>query len=218
VKSSPYLLGICLFLLLYTVTSTLLYFEQARIVRESLPAAADRTAFFAQMDLMVNLLAATTQALLTGRILLLLGVGATLAILPTLTLAGLAALSFAPSLVTIACVQVIRRAAEFALIRPARELLFTTVSREEKYVSKSFIDTFVYRGGDAVGAWLDRLLGVLGVGLAAVTAAFAPFAAAWVLLAVLLGRYHTTVARSPLAAGPGQGEGLGAAPSTPSSR
>jgi len=207
VTASPYLLGICLFLLLYSVTSTLLYFEQARIVRAALPDAAGRTAFFARMDLMVNLLAATTQALLTGRILLLFGVGATLAILPTLTLAGLTALTFAHSLTTIACVQVIRRAAEFALVRPARELLFTIVSREEKYVSKSFIDTFVYRGGDAGGAWLDRLLATLGVGLAGVTAAFAPFAAAWVLLALLLGRHHTTVARAPNPASPASAGG-----------
>ncbi len=196
VFASPYLLGICLFLLFYTVSSTFLYFEQARIVGASIHDAGQRTAFFARIDLYVNLLAVLTQSFLTARILGAVGVGATLAFLPALTAGGFAWLSVAPTLATLMVFQVARRAAEYALIRPAREVLFTVVSREEKYASKSFIDTFVYRSGDAVGAWADRLLGILAVGTAGLAGLFVPLAAAWGLVGMMLGRRQSALART----------------------
>lgn len=188
VLTSPYLLGICLFLLLYSLTSTLLYFEQARIVRATFHDSVERTAFFARMDLSVNVLTVLIQALLTGRVLATIGIGATLAVLPALTMGGFLALSASATATMLVAVQVTRRAAEFALVRPAREVLFTVVRREEKYVSKNFIDTFVYRGGDAAGAWLDRGLAVLGMGAAGIALSFVPVSAAWILLALWLGR------------------------------
>jgi len=187
VARSPYLLGICLFLLLYSISSTLIYFEQARIVRASFPDAASRTAFFARIDLYVNLLTAFTQLFFTGRILAWLGVGGALAALPTITLAGFGALAASPGATTLVWFQVIRRGAEFAVVRPAREVLFTVVSREEKYTSKNLIDTFVYRGGDALGALLDRGLALLALGAGGIALALVPVAGAWVALAAWLG-------------------------------
>jgi AAA family ATP:ADP antiporter len=194
IAASPYLLGICLFLLFYSVTSTLLYFQQARIVRGEILDPAERTAFFARIDLLVNLITVATQALLTGRILSGLGVGPTLAALPVLTVAGFAALAASPTAAVLVWVQVARRAAEFALIRPAREVLFTVVSREEKYVSKSFMDTFVYRSGDASGAWIHRVLSAAGVGVAGIAALSLPLGAAWLALALVLGRRQALLA------------------------
>jgi AAA family ATP:ADP antiporter len=205
---SRYLLGIAAFLLLFTVGSTFLYLAQARIVRAAFADAGSRTAFFARMDLTVNVLTALTQLFLTGRILPAVGLGPALAFLPAVTAAGFFALGASPAAGTLFVVQVARRAAEFALVKPAREALFTVVSREEKYSAKSFIDTFVYRSGDALGALADRAVAAMGLSPAGFALAFVPVASLWVWNALALGRRQRA-----LAAGPALPEGaLPAAP------
>lgn len=188
VFASPYLLSICLFLLLFTISSTFLYFEQARIVKGAFATSAERAAFFARIDLAVNLLTVVIQTLLTARILRGLGVGGTLAILPVVTVGGFVALWQNPVAATVSVVQTVRRAVEFSLIRPGRELLFAVLSREEKYASKSFIDTFVYRSGDAFGALVDIVLKAAHAGAGLALVAFLPFGVAWAFLAGALGR------------------------------
>jgi AAA family ATP:ADP antiporter len=185
---SPYLLGICAYMTLFTVLSTFAYFQQARIVDAGFANSADRTTFFARIDLYVNILGALLQVALTGRIVRALGVGPTLIILPALTAAGFGALAFSPTVGVLMAFQVVRRATEYGLARPAREVLYTVVQRDEKYKAKGFIDTFVYRAGDAVGAWTHELLARIGEGTAVVAAAAAPIAAAWAAVGLLLGR------------------------------
>jgi AAA family ATP:ADP antiporter len=204
VFSSPYLLGICAFLFLYTISSTFLYFEQARIVRACFASTAERTAFLARIDLFAQLLTGATQLLLSGRILSWLGVGLSLSTLPVVTAGALVALAVSPSAGVLLVVQVLRRSTEYALVRPSREVLFTATSREEKYASKSLIDTFVYRGGDGAGAWLGRLLTAWNVGMSALAMAFLPIAAAWIALAAFLGRRQAAMsASSQLRGAPG---------------
>lgn len=203
---SRYLLGIAAFLLLYTVGSTFLYLSQARIVRAAFHDAGARTAFFARIDLTVNVLTALLQLFLTGRLLPAVGLGPALAFLPVLTAGGFLALGASPTAGTIFVVQVSRRAAEFAFIKPAREALFTVVSREEKYSAKSFIDTFVYRSGDALGALADRLVAFLGLGPAGFAWAFLPVAGVWVWNALTLGSRQRALAaasETPAGAVPG---------------
>lgn len=192
---SRYLLGIASFLLLYTVGSTFLYLEQARIVRASFHDAGSRTAFFAKADLTVNVLTALMQLFLTGRLLPAVGLGPALAFLPFLTSAGFFALGASRTAGTLFVFQVLRRAAEFAFVKPAREALFTVVSREEKYSAKSFIDTFVYRSGDALGALADRLVALLGLGPAGFAWAFLPVAVLWAWNALTLGSRQRALAR-----------------------
>jgi AAA family ATP:ADP antiporter len=185
---SPYLLNICLFLLLFTVTSTFLYFQQATIARDSFADRASRTAFFAQVDLAVNVLTLTVQLLLTAHVLRRLGVALTLAILPAFTTLGFAALALSPTIAVIVAFQVLRRAANFALARPTREILFTVLAREDKYKAKSFIDTVVYRAGDQVGSWSYLLLSAFGLGIAGVALVAVPLSALWIANSVWLGR------------------------------
>jgi len=194
IARSPYLAGICLFILLYAIGSTFLYFEQARITRAAFADSASRVAFFARMDLAVNLIALTTQLFFTGRIIGWIGVGASLAVMPLLSAGGYVALALVPVVPVLVGVQVLRRAAEFALVRPTREVLFTVVTRDEKYTAKSLIDTFVYRGGDVIGAWADRLLAAAGAGAGALAVIFLPLGAAWVGLAAWLGRRQRALA------------------------
>jgi AAA family ATP:ADP antiporter len=153
VAGSPYLLGICVLMLLFTTLATFLYFQQATIIRDSFANASERTAVFAAMDLAVNTLTLFFQMFLTGRLVKWLGLPWTLALVPVLLGAGFFMLGMAPVLMVLVVVQVVRRAGNYAVMRPTREMLYVVLGREEKYKAKNFIDTVVYRGtaGGGVG-------------------------------------------------------------------
>ncbi|WP_245257842.1 MFS transporter [Methylobacterium sp. 88A] len=185
---SPYLLNIGLFLLLFSVTSTFLYFEQAGIAKRSFPDRGSQTAFFASVDLLVNLLTLGVQFFLTGRIVRRIGVGPALALLPAASILGFAALAVSPTITAIVAFQVFRRAGNFAIARPIREVLFTVVPREDRYKAKNFLDTAVYRTGDQIGAWSFQGIGALGLGSTAVAIAAVPLSVAWLLNSLWLGR------------------------------
>ncbi|HEY3303624.1 MAG TPA: MFS transporter [Candidatus Binatia bacterium] len=192
---SPYLLNISVYMLLYAITSTFLYFEQAAVVGQSFADRVTRTAFFAKIDLAVNVLTLGTQFFFTERIIRALGTALTLTLLPGLSAVGFAALGVAPTVAIVVAFQVLRRAGNFAVARPAREVLFTVVPREDKYKAKSFIDTVVYRSGDQLGAWsygLLSFLGLTGIALVAV-----PLSVAWLLNGFWLGRRQEAMAAKP---------------------
>ncbi|MDE4909174.1 MFS transporter [Methylobacterium sp. 092160098-2] len=186
--ASPYLLNISLFLLLFSVTSTFLYFEQAGIAKRSFSDRGAQTAFFASVDLAVNVLTLGIQLFLTGRIVNRIGVALTLAILPAFSILGFAALAVWPTIGVIVAFQVLRRAGNFAIARPVREVLFTVVPREDRYKAKSFIDTVVYRLGDQVGAWSFTGIQGVGFGSAGVASAAIPLSVAWLVNSLWLGR------------------------------
>lgn len=166
IAKSPYLLTMCGYMLLFTVTSTFLAFEQARIIKATLADPSSRVSYLATIDLLVNILALTTQLFFTGRILSRLGVTAGLLLLPLVTNGGFLWLAALPTTLALMIVQVGRRGLHYAVDRPTREVLYTVLGPEEKYKSKSFIDTFVYRGGDLLGAWTDHLLNKAGIAVA----------------------------------------------------
>jgi AAA family ATP:ADP antiporter len=191
---SAYLLNISLYILLFAITSTLLYFQQAAIVTHSFADRGARTTFFAQVDLLVNVLTLGTQLFLTGRLLRVLGVALTLIILPGLSVLGFATLALVPTIAIIVVFQVLRRAGNFAVARPTREVLFTVIPREDKYKAKSFIDTVVYRAGDQIGAWSYGLLSFLGLGMTGIAMAAIPISVAWTLNSLWLGRKQEAIA------------------------
>lgn len=184
VARSPYLLGIAAYALGAACLATFVYLRQAEIVKAALPDRAARTAFFAEVELWTGAATILVQGLLTARLLRWLGAGVVLAILPVAQGAGALALGASPTLGVATAVSAGSRAATHALSRPARELLFTAVSREDKYKAKNLIDTLVYRFGDFASAWLFRGLAVAGIAAAAIAV---PLAAAWVALALALG-------------------------------
>jgi ATP:ADP antiporter, AAA family len=192
---SPYLVNLTVYMLLFTILSTFLYFQQADIAKRSFADRAARTAFFANIDLAVNVLTLAVQLLLTGRIIKRLGVALTLTLLPALSVAGFAVLGLAPSLWAVITFQVLRRAGNFAVARPTRETCFTVVPREDKYKAKSFIDTFVYRAGDQIGAWSYAGMGFLGLGLAGISVAAVPISIVWLVNGLWLGRRNEALAR-----------------------
>ena len=182
---SRYLSAIGTVVLIYTVLSTLLYFEKARIIEATVENDADRTAVFAAIEWWAQVLTILIQVFLTGRLMKWLGVGVLLAVVPAVSVIGFATLGLVPSLAVVAVFEAVRRATNFSLSKPARETLFTVVSRDEKYKAKAGIDTFVYRGGDTVGTLADDLLARLAVPVALVAV---PLGAAGVGLSLWLGR------------------------------
>jgi AAA family ATP:ADP antiporter len=185
---SPYLMAIILFILLFSITSTSMYFQQADIVSRSFQDPGARTAFFARIDLLVNLLTLVTQAFLTGRLIKWLGLGAVLAILPLVTAVGFAVVGVMPTLGVVMVVQTLRRGWSYGLMKPALEALFTVIPREDKYKAKNFIDTFVYRAGDQAGAWSYNGLMAVGLGVSGIAFAAVPVAGLWLLTGFWLGR------------------------------
>lgn len=173
VLKSPYLLGIAGFVVLLATVTTFLYFEQARLVAELFPDRDAQVRVFGTIDFVVQAGALISQLFITGRIAQKLGVRVLLAMVPLLMCAGFVGLALAPGFALLATLMVVRRIGEYAFVRPGREMLFAPLDAESKYKAKNFIDTVVYRGGDAVSAWAKSLLDMLaqGVGLAALIGA-----------------------------------------------
>jgi AAA family ATP:ADP antiporter len=196
IARSPYLLGLAAFLMIYTLTNTWAYFQQADLTQHHLQNRAARTSFLANIDIAVNSITVLIQIFLTGRLMKWFGVGITLVLMPLLSAIGFAAIGLAPVLTVLATFQVLRRAAGFALLRPAREVLFTVLRREDKYKAKSLIDTFGYRFGDQIGAWSYPLMRWFGLGLVGISWVAVPIGAIWCGLSIWLGRKQRQLAEA----------------------
>ncbi len=194
IARSPYLIGLAVFLMIYTITNTWAYFQQAELTGSQLHDRAARTSFLANIDIAVNTITVLIQVLLTGRLMKWFGVGVTLVLMPLLSAVGFAAIGFAPILTVLATFQILRRAAGFALLRPAREVLFTVLRREDKYKAKGLIDTFGYRLGDILGAWSEPLMRWFGLGLVGISWVAVPIGAIWCTLSIWLGRKQRELA------------------------
>lgn len=186
--SSPYLLGICGYLAFLTMTATFLYLEQTRLVSEYLDQPEARTRLFSSLDFTTGLLTWLTQMFVTKRVISRFGLVAPLLFLPAISVIGFLGIALWPSLAVYVVFSVLRRVGEYALSKPAREILFTVVSREEKYKAKNFIDTAISRGGDASTGWLVTGIKALGATTAHIALACVPLMIAWAWLATVLAR------------------------------
>lgn len=198
---SPYLAGIALWVSLLSLAGTFLYFQQANIVAAASDDPAVRTRIFATIDLAIGILTLVVQCFATGKLISRFGVGPAAAFLPFVFGAGFAALALSPALSVVIVFQAAQRTANFALSNPAREILFTVARREEKYKAKNVIDVFVFRCADAVNSWLFAALRGAGLELSMISLATVPVAAAWLALALALGRAHERLAATATAKG-----------------
>jgi AAA family ATP:ADP antiporter len=200
VFASPYLLGIASFIALMTFASTILYFAQSDLVYAAMTDRGERTAFLAKIDLVVNTLTIFFEVYLTARVIKWLGIGVTLALVPIAVAVGFIALGLYPTLWTLVIVQVLYRSGRYGLSKPAREVLFTVVSREEKYKSKAFIDAAVYRGGDLVSGWIFAGLAAAGLALGSIALLAAPMAVLWAVVGLRIGSKGEVLAAEVAAA------------------
>jgi len=185
--TNPYLLGIGVFILLYVFIGSFVYFEQKNLLVDF--TRAERTQILGSIDWLVNLVTFGMAFFVTGRIVSKVGMPTALMLMPVLVCAGLLILAFAPVLTVLLALQVFRRGGNYGLTRPAREMLYTKVTQEERFKAKPVVDIVVYRGGDAVSGTLFAFLtDGIGLGLAAVAVVGAAIAAAWAGAGVWLGR------------------------------
>lgn len=187
VLRSPYLLGTAAYVLIVAVIATFIYFTRLQMVAALGIDTDTRTAAFARIDLITQIATFVLQALITGHLMKRLGVAFTLALLPITVALGFIGLAIVGSLTALIVLDASFRAVQRGVMRPTRETLFTVVPRSDRYKAKAFIDTFVYRGGDVIGAQTEGLLGKLGMGLAGLTIVVVPLSIIWIALGIWLG-------------------------------
>lgn len=158
IVKSPYLIGICLYLFLYSFSSSFIYLQKQGMVADTLSDRTARVGFFSNVNLWVSVMTFFIQLFLTGSVLSTIGLAGGLSLVPIVGVLGFLALARKPDLQTIAILEVVRKTANYAISRPSREVLFTAVSRREKYQAKNFIDTVVYRLGDTGAAAVFKLV------------------------------------------------------------
>ena len=191
VFTSGYLSGIALFVFLMAAVSTFLYLQQADLLSVHFPDRAERTAFLGRIELVVNVAVVLVQVLAVGRLTSRFGLPIMIALVPLFVVAGFLLIAASPTLATLVSVYVFRRLGQYAIVRPCREMLYTTVDRESKYKAKNVNDTLVYRTSDYVVAkGHDAFVSAFGASLTMVAWLGAAVAAAWALVALLLGRAH----------------------------
>ena len=188
VFASPYLLGIAGYVLAMTVVATFIYFTRLQMVAEAESTLDGRTGLFGNIDMWTQLAVLVMQLTLTGQIIRRFGLPFALALLPIANALGFIGLAVFGSFAALILLEAVNKSVQRGLTRPARESLFTVVSREEKYKAKAFIDTFVYRAGDVVGAQVEGVLGRLGLALGGLVSVVLPLALVWALLGIWLGR------------------------------
>ncbi len=187
---SPYLLGISLFIVLLSATSTFLYLQQAALLAQAIAEPTARTRLLATVDTAVNAISLGLQLFAVGRLSVRYSLALVLVSVPLLMVAGFSALAGVPSLAVLIGVMIVRRAGEYGMLRPGREMLFTVAPRPVKYKAKNFIDTVVYRGADWCNAKLHDLLVAIGMSTSGIAVAGAAVALIWAVVGFALGRRH----------------------------
>ena len=188
VFTSPYLLGVGLWVVFMAISNTLIYFTQANVILGATDTFSQRVGSFADFDSLAQFGTLLTQIFITTHLIRKLGVGWTLAILPLVTVLGFVVLAVWPIYGVMLIFQAVHRATRYAISRPSRETLFSVVPPAEKYKAKPIVDVFLYRGGDLTGAGIDSLFAMLGLTLAWVAMSTAPLAGMWIVLSIALGR------------------------------
>ncbi|MGJ4802233.1 NTP/NDP exchange transporter [Luteimonas sp. SDU82] len=201
VFASPYLMGIAGYVLTMTVVATFIYFTRLQMVAAAESDLDARTSLLGNIDMWTQVAVLLLQLTLTGQIIRRFGLGVALAALPVANALGFVGLAVYGSFALLILLEAMNRAVQRGLTRPAREALFTVIGREDKYKAKAFIDTFVYRAGDVVGAQVEGLLGRVGLALGGLVTVVVPLALFWAMLGIWLGRAQQRRAAGPEARG-----------------
>ncbi len=188
VLQSRYLTGIAGYVLLMSLLATIIYFTRLQMVAAVSDNLDARAELLANIDMWTQVAVLFLQLTLTGKIIQRFGLGVALAILPVATALGFIGLAIFGSFIVLILLEATNRAVQRGITRPAREALFTVVSREEKYKAKAFIDTFMYRNGDLIGAQAEGVLQRLGLAMGGLLSMVLPLALTWAALALWLGR------------------------------
>lgn len=191
ILKSRYLMGISALVFLLSLTATFAYFQQSSLIYNGYSDTAERVKVFALIERYVSIGALIFQIFISGPVMIKYGVKAGIILLPIITVLGFVLLAISPTIGIFIIFQTIRRASEYGMFSPARENLFSIVSREQKYKAKNFIDTAIFRGGDVINGWIYTGLNAgMGLSIAVVSMIGVPLALIWGILAWKLGKTH----------------------------
>ncbi|NND46701.1 MAG: MFS transporter [Woeseiaceae bacterium] len=191
--SSRYFAGIALSSVIASLLGTALYMFAAQLVEQEIASSNERTQFFSNINVATNTLSLIGQMFIVRHVVARFGIGVSLSLLPIVSVAGFILLAMDPVLGVVAVLTVARRALGFGFTKPTTDMLYSVVTPEEKYKTKNFIDTAVYRGGDVVGTWTVKFMSALGI--TGISLVMLPFAVLWAIVALWLGRDYRRQAR-----------------------
>jgi AAA family ATP:ADP antiporter len=187
VFSSPYFTAIATSSIIASILGTALYMFAAQLVEKSIPDANEQTQFFANINNAINAIALIGQLFVVKHVVRRFGIGISLSLLPIVSVVGFVVMAIEPTLAIVAILTIVRRGLGFGFSKPTSDMLYSVVTAEEKYKTKNFIDTAVYRAGDLIGTWSVKGLTVLGLGISSVSVALLPLAAVWAAVVLWLG-------------------------------
>jgi AAA family ATP:ADP antiporter len=195
VFSSKYFTRIAFTSLMASLLGTALYMFMAQLVDQEIAGPDERTRFFSNINNWTNLFSLLGQMLVVKHVVSRFGIGISLTLLPIASIAGFAILALEPTLAIVAILTVARRALGFGFSKPTSDMLYSVVTREEKYKVKNFIDTAIYRGGDLAGTLAVGGLFAMGLGIAAISIVMIPYSAAWGVISYWLGNDYRRQAK-----------------------
>lgn len=193
VRGSRYFQAIIWSSIIASLLGTALYYFRNELVATSIAGEDLRTQFFSNINVATSFLTIIGQMLLVRLVVRRFGIGVALSILPFLSVICFAWVALDPTLLVVAYAEIARRATGFAFSKPSSDMLYSVVTPEEKYKTKNFIDTTIYRFGDVIGIWIIRLS--MAAGMTLVSLVLVPFALVWSMIALWLGRAYRQKAR-----------------------
>jgi AAA family ATP:ADP antiporter len=186
--ASKYFLAIAISSVIASLLGTALYMFAAELVEQAIPNADEQTRFYSNINVATNAISLIGQMFLVKHVVSRFGIGVSLSLLPVVSVAGFALLAFEPGLAIVAILTVARRGLGFGFTKPTTDMLYSVVTPEEKYKTKNFIETAIYRGGDVVGTWSIKLMSMLGI--AGISIVMLPFAVLWAIISLWLGQRY----------------------------
>jgi len=197
ILKSPYLIGICMFVAMYAISLTFVMIHQAELIEITYTDPVERTKLFALIDLASSGIALLLQIFVTSHLIRWLGFRVTLMLIPVGITIGFAFLAANPVLSVLITLTIFRRSGDYAIMKPAREMLFSVVSREEKYRAKNFIDTAILRTGDTTSAWLHAGAKALGASTTTIPIIGVGMGIFWCSVAFWLGTRYNKMSYIP---------------------
>jgi AAA family ATP:ADP antiporter len=186
VFQSKYFRSIASVSLIASLLGNVLYIFAAQLVEVEIAGTDERTQFFSNLNVAANAIAFIVQAGVVRRVVNRFGLGASLSVMPVLSILGFAWLAIDPVLAVVAILTILRRGLGFGFSKPSTNMLYSVAAPEDQYKTKNFIDTAVFRFGDAAANLI--IIFLLGLGITGVSIAMLPFAAIWWKLSSWLGR------------------------------
>ena len=186
IKSNKLVRQLLIYAFLWTCLATSLYFFSLEIINKYSTDVVEQRKIFSLADSVVTPISFFAQLFLTrfflenrffGIKFVLIAYGALFSI-AFFAISGYMAniLLSSSGVILFIILSAVMRPFEYAINKPARESVYTTLEKSEKYKSTVFIDTFTNRFGDASGGLLFNALIVLGLSLSLAPIAIIPLA------------------------------------------